>query len=130
LIDTHIAPSAIARVPLQSLTTSHLESFYAQLKLKPASVTVIHAIIGRALRTAVRDKILTTNVGIGTVIFADTRPIFHGPCHSVDDALLGADHRRRWCPADHAAWSAAHNRDVAPRCWCAGASRRAASWSL
>jgi integrase len=61
MIEKHIATAAIANAPLQKVRTSDLEAFYASLKLSPATVTVIHAVIGRALKIAVRDKLLVAN---------------------------------------------------------------------
>lgn len=48
-------------MPLQKLRTSDLEAFYATLKLSASSVTVAHAVIGRALKIAVRDQLILSN---------------------------------------------------------------------
>lgn len=61
MIETHVAPSAIAHVPLQKLRTTDLEAFYAGVKLKASSCGVLHAVLHRALKTAVRDRLITAN---------------------------------------------------------------------
>jgi integrase len=61
MIDKHVAPYPIAAMLVQKVRTSDLEKLYASVKLKPASITVLHAIIGRALKIAVRDRLITTN---------------------------------------------------------------------
>lgn len=57
----HVAKSPIAMMPLPRLRASDLEAFYATLKLKPSSAGVCHAVISRALKTAVRDRLIATN---------------------------------------------------------------------
>lgn len=61
MIERHIATAPIGTVPLQKLRASDLEAFYATLKLSPASVTVCHAVLGRALKMAVRDRLIVAN---------------------------------------------------------------------
>jgi integrase len=61
VIDTHVAKARIASVPLQKVRAADLEAFYATLKLAPSTVTVVHAVISRALKVAVRDKLLVAN---------------------------------------------------------------------
>jgi integrase len=56
-----IAKSSVASVPLQQLRAADLERYYAGLDVAPNSVTIYHAIIHRALRMAVRDKLITAN---------------------------------------------------------------------
>jgi integrase len=48
-------------MPLQKVRASDLERLYASVKLAPRSVTVLHAVIGRALKIAVRDRLLVAN---------------------------------------------------------------------
>jgi len=62
MIEHHVSKSQIAVMPLQKLRALDLEAFYATLKLSASSVTVLHAVIHRALKTAVRDKVLAVNV--------------------------------------------------------------------
>jgi integrase len=64
MINGHIAKASIARLPLQKVRTSDLEGFYATLKLSASSVTVCHAVIGRALKIAVRDKLIVANPAV------------------------------------------------------------------
>jgi len=61
LIEQHVAKAPIAAMPIQKVRASDLEQFYMSLKLAPSSVGVVHAIIHRALKTAVRDRLLVAN---------------------------------------------------------------------
>jgi integrase len=61
MIETHIANAPIATIPIQRVRTSHLEQLYATVKLAPGTITVLHAILGRALKIAVRDKLIASN---------------------------------------------------------------------
>jgi integrase len=61
VIDTHVASSPIALMPLQRLRGSDLEGYYATLTLKATSVRVHHAVLHRALKKAVKDRLLTIN---------------------------------------------------------------------
>jgi integrase len=61
IIDTHISKAAIATLPLQRVRTSDLEAYYGTLTGAAASVSVHHAILHRALRQAVRDRLITVN---------------------------------------------------------------------
>ncbi len=56
-----VAASSLGPVHLQRLRPTHLEAFYATLGQKPRSVAVYHAVLHRALKTAVRDRLLTHN---------------------------------------------------------------------
>jgi integrase len=59
IVENHIARATIADLPLQKVRPSHLEAYYATI---PAgSGPVHHTVIRRALRTAVRDRLLTVN---------------------------------------------------------------------
>ncbi len=53
--------STLALVPLQKLRGSAIERFYADLPLAPSSLNVLNAILHRALRKAVKEKLLTVN---------------------------------------------------------------------
>jgi integrase len=61
MIEKHVAASPVGGVPLQKVRASDLEEFYASVKLAPASVNVLHAVIHRALKTAVRDRLIIAN---------------------------------------------------------------------
>jgi integrase len=61
MIEQHVATAPIASMPLQKVRASGLERLYSTVKLAPSSVTVLHAVIGRALKIAVRDKLLVAN---------------------------------------------------------------------
>lgn len=61
IIETHIAKSPVALILLQRLRGTDLERYYADLKAAPASISVHHAILHRALRKAVKDRLLTVN---------------------------------------------------------------------
>lgn len=64
MIETHVAGSPIANLPLQRLTAGHLEGLYASLKLSASSISILHAIFTRSLRLAVRDKVLAINPAV------------------------------------------------------------------
>ncbi|PYR35370.1 MAG: hypothetical protein DMF90_13890, partial [Acidobacteria bacterium] len=65
IIERHIATSRVALIPLQRLRGSDLERYYADLTdAVPASITVHHAILHRALAKAVKDRLLTVNPAI------------------------------------------------------------------
>lgn len=61
MIDQHIAKAPIGTMPLQKVRASDIEAFYASRKLSPASIGVLHAVLHRALKTAVRDRLLVVN---------------------------------------------------------------------
>jgi integrase len=61
LFEKHVATAPIGAMPLQKIRTSDLEHLYAGVKLAPSSVAVLHAVIARALKIAVRDKLLVVN---------------------------------------------------------------------
>ena len=61
LIDHHLAKAPIGALPLQKVRTSDLEAFYSTVKLAPSSLNVLHAVIRRALKIAVRDGLLVAN---------------------------------------------------------------------
>lgn len=64
VLRAHINP-AIGHLKLSSLTRQHIQAFYAQKvdeHLKPKTVKVIHTVLSRALKDAVRDEILARNV--------------------------------------------------------------------
>jgi integrase len=82
IIETHMAKSRIALVPLQRLSGSDLERYLADLTGAAGSVAVHHAILHRALRKAVKNKLLTVN-----------------PAHDLE---------RRRVTTDHAAAARAH----------------------
>jgi integrase len=63
-IEGHIAKASIATVPLQQLRGSDVERFYADLTLAASSITVLHALLHRALRKAVKDRLLTVNPAV------------------------------------------------------------------
>jgi len=62
LVETHVAKHAIAEVPLQKLRASDLERYFADLtRLSAGSLAVHHAVLGRAMRKAVKDRLLHTS---------------------------------------------------------------------
>jgi integrase len=59
IIENHAAKATIASVPLQKLRPSHLEAYYASI---PAgSRPVHHTVLRRALRKAVKERLLIAN---------------------------------------------------------------------
>jgi len=61
IIETHIAPSVIALIPVQRLRGSDLERYLADVPGAAGSLAVHHAILQRALRRAVKDRLLTVS---------------------------------------------------------------------
>jgi integrase len=61
LIETHVAKAPIGTMPIQKICATDLEGFYMTLKLAPRSIDLVHAVIHRAFKTAVRDKLLLAN---------------------------------------------------------------------
>ena len=61
VVETHVATSAIGMIPLQKLRGSDIERHYASLSLQPSTVGVHHAILHRALKKAVKDRLLAIN---------------------------------------------------------------------
>ncbi len=63
VIESRVAPSWLASVPLQKLDTAHLEKFYAeQTDVAPATIAVYHALIRSALSRGVKSRLLVRNV--------------------------------------------------------------------
>jgi len=91
MIDKHVAPSSIASLPLQKVRTSDLEHLYATVKLSPSSVTVLHAVIGRALKMAVRDKLLAANPAAAV----EDRPRVNDDHRTAIEHCWSADEARR-----------------------------------
>jgi len=62
-IEHHVAKASIAQLPLQRVRKTDLEHFYstALAKLAPSSVTVAHAMLGKALRDAMEDGLIASN---------------------------------------------------------------------
>jgi integrase len=61
VIEKHIASSPLALIPLRHLRTSDLERYYADLKLAPRSIDIHRAVLGGALKKAVRDRLIPAN---------------------------------------------------------------------
>ena len=61
MIEHHVATAPLATMLLQRVRASDLEQLYATVKLAPASVQLLHAVIGRALKIAVRDRLIVAN---------------------------------------------------------------------
>jgi integrase len=64
IIDNSMAKAAIASIPLQKLRPSHLEAYYASVKASPSTLTLHHTILLRALRKALKDRLVSKNVAI------------------------------------------------------------------
>lgn len=94
MIDLHIAKAGIANMPLQKVKALDLEAFYADLKMSASSVNVIHALIGRALKLAARDRVIT-----------------HNPARDVEDRPRVAKSRNRETARAHC-WTADEARNV------------------
>jgi integrase len=61
IIEKHIAKATIGSMLLRKLRASDLERYYAELKAKPATVKVHHAILHRALKKAVKERLIGFN---------------------------------------------------------------------
>lgn len=63
IIDKALLKASIAGLPLQKIRPSHLEAYYAEAskKLSASTLTLHHAILHRALRKAVRDRLIASN---------------------------------------------------------------------
>ncbi len=61
IVESHVAEAPLATMPLQKVRASDLEHYYGTLSAKPATVTVHHAVFHRALKKAVKDRLLHTN---------------------------------------------------------------------
>ncbi|MGH9370102.1 MAG: tyrosine-type recombinase/integrase [Vicinamibacterales bacterium] len=59
IVENHIAKAAIGSAPLQKIRPSHLEGYYADVS--PGSRTVHHTVLRRALRKAVKERLLMVN---------------------------------------------------------------------
>jgi integrase len=62
LIENHIAKATIADLPLQKIRPSHLEAYYQTAAGSASSLMLQHTAIRRALRKAMRDRLVTVNV--------------------------------------------------------------------
>jgi integrase len=62
IIENNILPASIAAMPLQALRASHLEAYYAGTSVSSSTLTLHHAILHRALRKAVKDRLVPLNV--------------------------------------------------------------------
>lgn len=62
IIENHISKAAIADMPIQKMRASHLEAYYTAAKGSASTLTLHHTVIRRALRKAVRDRLVTVNV--------------------------------------------------------------------
>jgi integrase len=67
-----IADAVLAPLPLQKLRPSHVEAFYNALakELEPGTIRVYHNVLSKALKAAVKDKLLSRNVAAE----ADNKP--------------------------------------------------------
>jgi integrase len=61
IVENHIAKSALADLPLQKLRPSHVEAYYASLGQSRSSAANHHAVIHRALKKAVKERLIPTN---------------------------------------------------------------------
>jgi integrase len=63
IIENHLVKAAtIADIPLQMLRPSHVESYYATAGVSPNTLPLHHTVLHRALRKAVKDRLVTVNV--------------------------------------------------------------------
>jgi hypothetical protein len=64
IIENHLCRAAIAALPVQKLRASHLEQYYATAGVSANTLPVHHTVIRRALRKAVKDRLVTVNVAV------------------------------------------------------------------
>lgn len=89
IIENHLAHAPIATIPLQKLRASHLEGYYGSATV---STVLHHQLLHRALRKAVKDRLVPVNVASDL----DSRPRrargrsddAREQCWSADDAVV------------------------------------------
>ena len=59
IVENHLLEAPIAAIPIQEIRSSHIEAYYATIPV--GSRPVHHTVLRRALRKAVKDKILRVN---------------------------------------------------------------------
>ena len=62
IVDNHLLKAPIAAVPLQKLRSSHVEAYYAEIPV--GSRPVHHTVLRRALRKAVKERLLAVNPAV------------------------------------------------------------------
>lgn len=62
IVENHISQATIADMPLQKIRASHLEAYYTTAKGSVSTLTLHHTVIRRALRKAMRDRLVSVNV--------------------------------------------------------------------
>jgi integrase len=62
IIEASILKSTVAAIPLQHLRPTHIEAYYSDATVSASTLTLHHAILHRALRKAVKDRLIQTNV--------------------------------------------------------------------
>jgi len=60
-IEHHVAHAPLANIPLQKLRGSDIERYFANLKLAPGTIQIHNAVLHRALRKAVKDRLISVN---------------------------------------------------------------------
>jgi integrase len=84
----HLKP-VFGDVPLQQLRAGHLTAYYGKSVLSRSTLDVQHAIISRALKSAVRDRLITRSVAPdaeGRPKAKDGREDAKGHCWTADEA--------------------------------------------
>ena len=64
IIDNDLLAAPVAKLLLQKLRPSHLEQYYASASVSASTLTLHHAILHRALRKAVKDRLLPMNPAV------------------------------------------------------------------
>lgn len=64
IIDNDISKATIAAIPLQKLRAMHIEAYYAAGTHSSSTMTLHHTVLHRALRKAVRDKLIASNPAV------------------------------------------------------------------
>ena len=81
IIEQHLAPSAVGKMLLQKVRSTHLEAYYSQSPVSASTLGIHQAILLPAFEKAKRDNLVAHNVAAGIVRPKNTR-------HKSDDARM------------------------------------------
>jgi integrase len=70
IIERHLANAPLGSMLLQKIRPLDVEGYYGALKLQPSTIGLHHAMLARALKTAVRDRLIQANPAVD----AEDRP--------------------------------------------------------
>jgi hypothetical protein len=93
IIDNDLLKSSLANLPVQKLRPSQIEQYYADAKVSASTLTLHHAILHRALRKAVKDRLLAVNPALSIWMANLVAPV----ATSLGCAATRLDRRRGSC---------------------------------